>query len=174
MKKFKTLIQTGFFIIACIAIFSILSFSNASSHFAPDKKTTENAGAFVIRWPGQPNNNCVCPSCRCPGCPCPLGICSCGGIRTYSGGDLASDEGTCSVFMESGLLHVKFNQTTAISLPSISNNDVVPVGGNTYLDATLSQALGYSSVMIPNGYYEVDYTNSPYGTISLTPVTIPL
>ncbi|MBX7204056.1 MAG: hypothetical protein K1X81_01400 [Bacteroidia bacterium] len=174
MKIIKNLIQTGIFIIACFATFSICSFTSDTSNVGPKKKNTENAGAFVLRWTGQLNNNCVCPSCRCSGCPCPLGICGCGGVRNYSGGDLASDEGTCSVYMESGLLHVKFNQTTALSLPSISNNDIVPVSGNTYLDATLSQALGYSSVMIPNGYYEVDYTNSPYGTITLTPITVPL
>ena len=132
---------------------------------------------FVIRWsgmiPGTDGLKCDCPKCKCPGCPCPLGICGCSSVAEASENvDMGSDVGTATVWFDSNhKLNIKFDQQTAVNIPSINTNNVVPVSGNTYFSSTICNILGYNSIMIPNGFYQVDYTNSTYGTIIINAIT---
>ncbi len=181
--------KTVFKLIFAVLIISIFSVSNGYSKGKPkipkDKKIEFNKKSrplveitggnikFVLRWAGMAGWSCPCPKCKCSGCPCALGMCACGNLVEISENmDMGDDVGTAFVWFDSNYkLHVKFNQLTAVNIPSISANDVVPVSGNANFTTAICQILGYNSIIIPNGFYQVDYTNSTYGTIIVDATT---
>ncbi|TAF33605.1 MAG: hypothetical protein EAZ57_05415 [Cytophagales bacterium] len=166
-----------FFVFAFVMIAQAQAYSTQSIN--SDPSTQHYRIRFVARWAGVDLNGngqtCPCPGCRCPSCPCPLGVCTCFTSSLLEPNQsLASDEGAAEIWMENGLLKIKFLQTTAVVVPSIGTNAVVPISGapGAYfeLSSQVAALLGYQSVKVAQGFYVPDYTNSQYGTITVTPI----
>ncbi len=184
--QFKLLITSVIFVVITLVIYSCVKDNAIKQSIKTEIKDNtntsdnhntriQNVAKFVLRWAGVDpiNHPCHCPSCKCPGCPCPLGMCFCGGLaESHESEDMGADVGLADIWFDGvGSLHLSFHQETALRLEEINDTaDVVPVsGGDLYLTDTLSNLLGYSSIMIPEGYYIVDYPNNEFGEIKLRP-----
>ena len=181
--KIKLLISSVILIVITLVIYSCVKETAIKQNVKTEIKNNinnnhntriQNVAKFVLRWGGVDpiNHPCHCPSCKCPQCPCPAGMCFCGGLaESHESEDMGADVGFANIWFDGvGSLHLSFRQETALTLEEINDTaDVVPVTGDLYLTDTLSNLLGYSSVMIPEGYYIVDYTNNEFGEIKLRP-----
>lgn len=166
MKKLKLFISIGALAALSLGLFGFNT---------KPKVETAGKGKFVLRWSGL-GDGCNCPNCKCPGCPCPLGMCGCGGVSYFdaSVGNLNNEEGSATfTLLNNGKMTIAFDQPTAVNLPNINQNDVVPISGDIVIDRNLSSTFGYSLIRIKNGFYEVNYNaGNPFGIITVTPELI--
>ena len=104
-----------------------------------------------------------CCRTQCNGCQCPLGICITAGIVMD---DITAEEaetgdyGYVQVGISNDKLHMVFEDDVAIDDQYFSNE--IPIEADFEIDEHLAALLGYESVTIEAGTYEVDFSN--YGT----------
>lgn len=130
---------------------------------------------FYNKWDGwPPESNFHDPNCYVAAgeCTCPNSICFIGGFRTtggfsgQTGYDQTAVEGADLYFTTGGFLVAKFTSVDpSVYNPDVSLNNIVPITGNFFVDPAVAASLGYTSIEVIAGNYEVDYTYNTLGEI---------